>query len=63
MPNLIDRVFDLMETDDDNRDNNSARIARLYWNATDENRDVLDTAFIALCGYALTTLLKEMEEP
>jgi hypothetical protein len=54
---LIDHIEDLMASDDVDREQQSDYLRSVYENADPQGRDALDSAFIALCGYSLTTLL------
>lgn len=61
MTNLIDRIADLMLTDDEDRDKQSENIKRTWEASTVKERDRIDDIMISLCGYSLTTLLEDEE--
>lgn len=56
--NLIDKVQAAMLTDSECPERNSERIAEQYRSAPQAEKEALDTAFIALCGHSLETMLK-----
>lgn len=63
---LIDRVHALLDTDDEDRVKQSQYLLSAYHEAERAGPAAvaaLDNAFIALCGYALTSLLKEFNIP
>jgi hypothetical protein len=51
---LIERVFEAMTGDDSD---DSERLERLYLDADAAGRQLLDDAFICVCGWSLKTLL------
>jgi len=58
MVNILERVAELMQSDDDNTEKNSDRIVGHYKRADRETREVIDHVFICLCGYSLDSILK-----
>jgi hypothetical protein len=54
---LIDRIAQAMATDTESRVKQSDYLRLAYTTAGPAARTALDAAFIALCGYSLTTLL------
>lgn len=54
---LLDRIAQHMATDDEDRATQSRRLQETYESATALGKRDLDTAFIALCGWGLGTLL------
>ena len=54
---LIDLIFEQMETDDCNRQKQSALLLKLYDNATKDQLVFLDEVLICLCGYSMDTLI------
>jgi len=54
--NLIERVTEVMETDYDNMDKQSALLLELYDRADDAGKQLLDQAFVCLCGWSLKSL-------
>lgn len=55
--NLIDYIDSEMGNDDEDRDDQSEQLERVYLEASDEAKAVLDKAFICLCGWSLTNLV------
>jgi hypothetical protein len=56
--NLIERVLDEMTDDDDDTAHQSELLAAAYDAASPEAKEVVDTIFVCLCGWQLSTLLK-----
>jgi hypothetical protein len=57
MPNLIESIVEAIESDDANREKQSARLVALYENSTTEMKAAIDCAFVALCGWSVATLI------
>lgn len=57
MSNLIETIRDEMNDDSEDWDDQSDYLRRAYESANPDQRDKLDEAFIALCGWSLTTLI------
>ena len=57
---LIDRIRDLINTDDDDTQLQSSNIIDYYNESTEKQKKVIDDIFIALCGYSLNTLIKQL---
>ena len=57
--NLIERIFDAMETDDVCLNKQSAILEQTYNRASIKEKDRIDMCFINLCGWSLNTLIKE----
>lgn len=55
---LVERITYAIATDDDDQ---SERLADVYLGADDAGKDVLDRAFICLCGWQLKTLMTACE--
>jgi hypothetical protein len=51
---LVAHITDEMRNDDDDQ---SERLAALYETADEKGKDILDQAFICLCGWSLKTLM------
>ena len=60
--NLIDRIEVLMQSDTEDREDQSHYLEQAYFTADAAGKDALDEAFAALCGYSLTTLLSAAME-
>ena len=58
MNSLIARIQRLIETDDYDQ---SERLEREYEDGNAIKKQILDDAFICLCGYGLGTLLRDPE--
>ena len=56
---LMTHIFEQMANDDEDQ---SQMLADIYFSADDAGKDVLDRAFICLCGWQLQTLLKQVEQ-
>jgi len=56
--NLIHRIMNEMFSDDGD---DSDRLAALYVNANDQEKAILDNAFMCLCGWKLETLITPTE--
>lgn len=56
---LIDRVQAEMASDTEDPDEQSELLKQVYEAADEAGKSALDSAFIALCGYSLSTLIKE----
>jgi len=56
---LIDKIEQEMLFDTEDRLNQSARLAQIYYDATEPQRRAIDRALICICGYSLLTLLQE----
>lgn len=54
---LIDRVQDEMESDDEDRQKQSAILLSVYDGADEKTKATIDEVFICLCGWSLKTLL------
>jgi hypothetical protein len=57
--NLVARVSKALFSDDDDQ---SDMLANVYLSATQGEKDLLDRAFICLCGWSLKTLMSECEK-
>jgi hypothetical protein len=57
--NLVAHISKAMFSDDDDQ---SERLASLYLNANQAEKDILDNAFICLCGWSLKTLMERCEQ-
>ena len=55
--NLIERVRYNMDDDEADTDVQAGYLARAWHEADAAGRESLDEAFIALCGYSLSTLI------
>lgn len=55
--NLIERITDLILSDDENTDKQSDILTRTYDDANAEKKTAIDNALICICGYSLKTLL------
>jgi len=56
MQSIVNRIQELIATDDDDQ---SERLVADYEAASEAERAAIDNAFISLCGYQLSTLIKE----
>lgn len=59
MPTLIDRIEAEMLADDEDREEQSYQLVTAYQKADAAGKDAIDMCFIALCGWSLTTFLKQ----
>jgi hypothetical protein len=57
--NLVAHVSKAMFSDDDDQ---SEMLAGIYLSANQVEKDVLDRAFICLCGWSLRTLMSKCEQ-
>ena len=57
--NLIERITDLILSDDENTDKQSDILARTYDDANAGQKTAIDNALICICGYSLKTMLDE----
>ncbi|HEX2598694.1 MAG TPA: hypothetical protein VHL05_07975 [Terriglobales bacterium] len=57
--NLVAHISKEMFSDDDDQ---SEMLASIYLTANQAEKDVLDRAFICLCGWSLNTLMKRCEK-
>jgi len=55
---LVAHIFEQMANDDEDQ---SQMLAEVYLSANDAGKDVLDRAFICLCGWQLQTLMKQVD--
>jgi hypothetical protein len=55
---LIAHIFEQMAKDDANQ---SQTLADIYLSADATGRDILDSAFMCLCGWQLKTLIEQLE--
>jgi hypothetical protein len=56
--NLVTHISKALSSDDDDQ---SEMLAGIYLSASQTERDVLDRAFICLCGWSLQTLMDKCE--
>lgn len=56
---LINRVLEAIETDEDGDERQSERIERIYSEADEATQKTVNNIFIALCGYSLKTLIEQ----
>ena len=56
--NLIDRIQQEMLSDTEDRDDQSHYLIQEYKTASPKTQQVMDAAFICLCGYSLNTLIE-----
>jgi hypothetical protein len=56
--NLITHIADLIATDDYDQ---SQMLAEVYVAADEAGKEILDRAFICLCGYQLSTLMTQVD--
>lgn len=56
--NLVANITEAIATDDYDQ---SERLADIYLSADDAGKDVLDRAFICLCGWQLKTLMENCD--
>lgn len=55
--NLIQTIYDLMSTDDEDWEDQSKMLKSYYEHCTKNEKEAVNACFIALCGYSLETLL------
>jgi hypothetical protein len=55
---LIDRIQEEMESDDEDREKQSAILLSVYMGADEKTQAVIDEVFICLCGWSFKTLLE-----
>lgn len=58
--NLYERIQDDMNTDDEDTDKISRKLVARYQALTDEQKEVVDDAFITLCGWSMATMISEL---
>lgn len=58
-PTLVDRIENLMHSDDEDREKSSVRIYDAYQSASKGAQQVIDDIFISLCGYQLQSLFTD----
>jgi hypothetical protein len=58
---LIEHIETATMLDDADRDRQSKEIERLYAEATDSERELLDKVFVCMCGWRLRTLIDVAE--
>ena len=56
--NLIEHVASYMASDDEDGNEQSELLKAVYHAADEAGKASLDAAFVCLCGYTLTTLMK-----
>lgn len=56
---LVTHIFEQMANDDEDQ---SQMLADIYLSVDDAGKDVLDRAFICLCGWQLQTLMKQVDQ-
>lgn len=56
---IISRIQELIASDDCDQ---SERLEREYTEATKEEKDAIDNAFICVCGYSLASVIKQEAE-
>ncbi len=61
--NLIEQVYDLIVSDEENTDKQSLYMRQEYDTATAEERKVVDSIFICLCGYGLGSIINGEAKP
>ena len=54
---LIDRVQTEMQSDDEDREKQSAILLSVYEQADKKTKEAINEVFICLCGWSLDTLL------
>lgn len=59
--NIIDCVEQLMLSDEEDIVEQSTLIREYYLDSTPKERKRIDMVFIALCGYSLETIIKDLE--
>lgn len=59
---LISRIRREMDSDEENLLKQSEYLANIYTDADTGGKQMLDDAFICLCGYGLGTLIKRMKD-
>ena len=62
MQNLYFKIQEYMTSDDESPSKTSMRLTRRYMSLNDEQKKLIDTMFIALMGYGLGTLIKEVDK-
>lgn len=58
---LIGKVYNHMETDEENIEKESAYLQRTYEKSNEEEKKIIDNVFMSLCGYRLITIIKGEE--
>ena len=59
---LFEIIAEEIETDDVSYEKKSAQIIALWHCANQERREVMDSLMMSLCGWSLTTLIKNYNE-
>ena len=62
MQNLYFKIQKYMTSDDESPSKTSMRLTRRYMSLNDEQKKLIDSMFIALMGYGLGTLIKEVDK-
>src|SRR5262245_23564118 len=55
---VIDQIEELMQSDDDDREEQSELLVSIYDEADENGKKLIDRVIICLCGYSLKTLMK-----
>ncbi len=55
---IIEKVLLLMQNDDEDRERQSEILQQTYETASASEKKAIDNCFIALCGFALGTILE-----
>jgi len=59
MENIIEHLEHQMRTDDECSTKKSGRIKRMYVNASENQKKLMDEIFITICGWSLDTIIQE----
>lgn len=59
--NILETVLDEMQSDDRNTLAQSKKLTTLYGTQDKDGQELLDAAFICLCGWSLKTLINGNE--
>lgn len=60
---LIRHLEWAMHTDDETFDNKGRKLVEIYTEADAEEKELIDNVLIAVCGFSLKTLIKDVDVP
>jgi hypothetical protein len=60
---VIDKIYEMIGTDDDISERNSYRLVGLYERLDERGKGIVNATLIFVCGFSLPTLVKMVEDP
>lgn len=60
---LIQKIYDDFQEDDESAEKKGARLRRTYKNASKSQRQMIDDIFITLTGWSLKTQIETVDDP